>query len=52
MHFLISKGLLLKETKIVPVQWVTFIGEDEVHLAVRSRLLNELRAHRESEPVD
>ncbi|HET7087727.1 MAG TPA: PRC-barrel domain-containing protein [Anaerolineae bacterium] len=51
-HFLISKGLLLKETKIVPVQWVTNIGEDEVHLAVRSRLLNELRAHREPEPVD
>ena len=51
-HFLISKGLLLKETKIVPVQWVTIIGEDEVHLAIRSRVLNELRAHREPEPVD
>lgn len=45
-HFLISKGVLLKEKKIVPVRWVNDINENEVHLAVGSSLLDELRAYR------
>lgn len=45
-HFLISKGWLRKETKGIPVQWVTLIGEDEIHLAIRSRLFDELHGYR------
>jgi uncharacterized protein YrrD len=45
-HLSISTGLLLKETRIIPVQWVTLISENEVHLAIRSRLLDELGACR------
>jgi len=41
----ISQGLLLKERKLVPVRWVDVVGEDEVHLAVGSRLLDELREY-------
>ncbi len=41
-HLLVSKGLLLKEGKLVPTRWVNIVGEDEVHLAVGSRLLDQL----------
>jgi len=44
-HFLISKGLLLKERKLIPIAWVSTIREDKVHLAVRSRLLEKLRRY-------
>jgi uncharacterized protein YrrD len=44
-HFLISKGLLLKERKVIPVAWISTIEEDKVHLAVRSRLLERLREY-------
>lgn len=42
-HFLISKGILLKEKKMVPISWVDKVTEDQVHLMVRSRILNDLR---------
>ena len=41
-HLLISKGLLFKENKLVPMNWVRTVEEEQVHLAVRSRLLEEL----------
>lgn len=41
-HLVISRGLLLTETKLVPTTWVSTVMEDEVHLAVGSRLLNAL----------
>jgi uncharacterized protein YrrD len=44
-HFLISKGLLLKERKVIPVAWISTIEEDKVHLVVRSRLLERLREY-------
>ena len=34
-HLFISKGLLSKETKLIPMQWVLTLGEDKVHLRVR-----------------
>jgi len=45
-HFLISQGLLVKENKLIPAQWVNQIDEDEVRLAVATHLLDELREHR------
>jgi len=44
-HFVISKGLLLKERKLVPMNWVSTLTEDEVHVAVGSQLLDELRPY-------
>lgn len=44
-HFMISKGLLLKERKLVPVEWIGSLGEDEVRLAVGARIIEELREH-------
>jgi hypothetical protein len=45
--FVISSGLLLKQRKIIPAHWVSVIDEDEVHLAVGSRLLETVREYRE-----
>ncbi|MGH2523118.1 MAG: DUF2171 domain-containing protein, partial [Anaerolineales bacterium] len=50
-HFLVSKGLLLKEHKMIPADWVSSVSEDEIHLAVGSRLLEGLREYREPEHV-
>lgn len=41
-HFVISKGLLLKEKKVVPVGWIADIMEDKVQLAVGARTIEEL----------
>ena len=41
-HILISQGLLLQERKLVPVDWVSVLGEDEVRLVVTSALLEDL----------
>jgi uncharacterized protein YrrD len=42
-HFVISQGLLFKERKLVPIQWVDSVGEDEVRLAVDSKVLERAR---------
>jgi sporulation protein YlmC with PRC-barrel domain len=41
-HLIISKGLLLKERKQIPVEWVSDIIEDEVHLAVDAPFVDRL----------
>jgi uncharacterized protein YrrD len=41
-HFVIAEGLLFKDRKLVPYHWVTWIGEQEVHLAVGSSFLESL----------
>jgi uncharacterized protein YrrD len=41
-HFVISEGLLLKEQKLIPVDWISSIGEDSVRLAVKSRQVDDL----------
>ena len=41
-HFLISKGRLLKEQKLVPVEWVDQLDEDQVRLAVGARTIQDL----------
>jgi uncharacterized protein YrrD len=45
-HLLISQGLLLKEEKLVPTTWVSMVLEDEVHLVVGSRALDQLPEYR------
>jgi uncharacterized protein YrrD len=44
-HFLISQGLLFKDRKLVPADWVRSVEEDRVNLAVPSRLLERLPAY-------
>ncbi|MFN2291356.1 MAG: PRC-barrel domain-containing protein [Anaerolineae bacterium] len=41
-HFVISTGLLLKEHKLVPTQWVSTILEAEVYLSVSSDVVKGL----------
>jgi uncharacterized protein YrrD len=41
-HLVISQGLLFKERKLVPSDWINTVEEDEVHLVVRSGTLNSL----------
>ncbi len=41
-HFVISRGLLLKERKLIPVEWVSEFGEEEIHLVVGPRFLDAL----------
>jgi hypothetical protein len=33
-HLVIGNGLLLKARRVVPVEWVTTVTENEIHLAV------------------
>ena len=46
-HFLISKGLLLKEKKLIPAAWVSRVTENEVYLAVGSKLVDRLPAQQD-----
>lgn len=41
-HLLISKGMLLKEKKLIPTPWVDSVFENEVRLAVESDLIRGL----------
>jgi uncharacterized protein YrrD len=41
-HFVVGKGFLLKEHKLVPSHWVTSVDEDKVYLSVEARLFDRL----------
>lgn len=41
-HFVISKGVLFEEHKLVPVAWVDKVEETKIHLSVGSGLLEDL----------
>lgn len=41
-HFVIGKGFLLKEHKIVPAFWVTSMDGDKLRLSVEARLFDRL----------
>lgn len=43
-HLLVSKGLLSKERKMIPITWVTIVADDEVQLTVGPSKLEELEA--------
>ena len=47
-HFVISRGLLRKERKLIPPMWVVRVGEEEVHLGVGSSLLDTLPEYGDS----
>lgn len=41
-HFVVSKGLLLKERKLVPAEWARTVLQDEVYLSESSDLVDDL----------
>ena len=41
-HFLIVKGLLVKEHRLIPVGWVDRLTDDEVKLGVDSSIVERL----------
>jgi uncharacterized protein YrrD len=41
-HFVVGKGFLLKEHKMVPSHWVTNIKDNKVHLSVDARIFERL----------
>ena len=41
-HFVVGKGFLLKEHKMVPSHWVTNIKDNKVHLSVDARVFERL----------
>jgi uncharacterized protein YrrD len=45
-HFVIGKGFLFKEHKLVPAQWIDRVSEDKVYLAVEAQLFDRLPDHR------
>jgi hypothetical protein len=46
-HVLIAQGLLLKERKLVPTTWIEAVGENQVRLGVRSRMVENLPPYKE-----
>jgi hypothetical protein len=45
--FLVSQGLILKERKLVPANWVREITEDEIYLTVSAHQLDRVRTYQE-----
>jgi uncharacterized protein YrrD len=41
-HLLISKGMFPRETKLIPLEWVSTMTEDEVFLRVEEHSVTEL----------
>ncbi len=41
-HFVVGKGFLLKEHKLVPAFWVTKVDDGKIHLSVEARLFERL----------
>ena len=41
-HFVIAKGLLVKERKIIPLDWVRNFGENEVSIEMDENFINRL----------
>jgi uncharacterized protein YrrD len=47
-HFVVAEGLLLKERKLVPANWVDSILESEVLLTVPAGVVKDLPEYREA----
>jgi uncharacterized protein YrrD len=41
-HFVVGKGFLLREHKLVPVHWVDKVDDDKIYLSVETRLFERL----------
>jgi uncharacterized protein YrrD len=46
-HFLVSQGVLFKDRKLIPAEWVKSVEEDHVYLTVPSKVLERLPAYQE-----
>jgi uncharacterized protein YrrD len=44
-HLLVAEGWLFKEKRLVPVDWVRSVDEDEIHLSVNARTLESVPAY-------
>lgn len=44
-HLLVSRGILFKEERLIPVEWIDKAGEGTLNLAVESSLLNRLQPY-------
>lgn len=44
-HFLIAEGWVFKEQRLIPIDWIKTVTEDEVQLYVKTELLNRLPAY-------
>lgn len=40
-HLILTQGLLVKERKLIPMKWVSMLGEDTVHLQVAEDEIKE-----------
>ena len=40
-HLIITRGMLTKDKRLIPMKWVTILGEDSVHLGVTEAEINE-----------
>jgi len=40
-HMIISTGMLVKDEKLIPIRWVSRIGENEIHLKVDKKSVEE-----------
>jgi uncharacterized protein YrrD len=45
-HLLITEGWLFKEKRLIPVDWIRGVDEDEIRLKVNARTLERLPAYR------
>ena len=41
-HIIISQGLLFKERKLIPTNWIKLAGEDDVMLTVKTKVVHNL----------
>lgn len=46
-HLVISQGLILKERKLLPVDWISLIESEEIFLAVGTTVVERLRPYEE-----
>jgi sporulation protein YlmC with PRC-barrel domain len=44
-HLVIKRGLLAQEKKLVPVNWIVRVFEEEIHLGVRSETIDKLDSY-------
>jgi uncharacterized protein YrrD len=44
-HLVVSRGFLSTEKKLVPVDWIVRILEEEIHLGVRSEIIDRLHPY-------
>jgi hypothetical protein len=47
-HLLVSNGLFKKTIKLIPIQWVTMLGMEHIHLQVKKAISTNCLRHRVS----